>query len=869
MNTLNPTHLSNEFVSRNAQPNTKSWFIPKPTTLYQLIIAASLSILLSMNARATLAFPGAQGFGANSIGGRGGTVYAVTNTNDSGPGSLREAVETTGPRTVIFNIGGTITLLSTLAIENPYITIAGQTAPGGGIQLRGATLLVETHDVIVRGMRFRPGDSEPGGTESTNRDGINIRSPNAGTLVHDVIFDHNSIQWAIDESISVWGTSDIFDVTYQWNVIAEALHDSIHIDEECPSPCTETDPHSMGPLFGASPQNNDSGNIPAGITLHHNYIAHNNSRNPKVSGAKEVEIINNVVYNFGQKGMNTEARIATVHFFDNYYKLGWGADTNDPQNGIGNKSTSEIFRQDGTPDINNSGYYLSGNYRNSPKIKTPYGESAWNTVGGNQGAVKTSNEFTPSAPKVIRDSALDAVDSVLAWAGALHPQRDAVDTRCVNDFDNVQGLSANTNIGGVVPDTPEDRILQDNNWVTVTKPWDGNDNSSWHNGGDITDRYLTFDLGFTLNLTSLKMKSFRADERDYKWKIETSTDQKNFTEIYNDFETPDTTDWITYDVTDGQARFVRIHALGWVNGVPPSSTGNWNYLSEIEMFDGATKIFPQFDTDGYPILNAGTAPLDYDGDGMPNDWELGYSGSDKYTADGNVDADGDGYTNLEEYLNSFYVHSHVRNSLVAYYWFNTQVQDLSGARWFLDKSGNNNDLSVPLLSTAASDAEGVAVSFNTAQDEFGEMTAIPLSNDFTITLWVKQRTVGQRNPLFSRMSGHNLYPRGEIMATGQIRLQFKTGGTTRTVVTNTANGIADSDWHHLAFGFNDASNTGFIYRDGVEVKKLTYFSGSLDTGSNLPRIGRDGSDTMDCDLDEFRVYTRTLTQDEIQILAGP
>ena len=159
------------------------------------------------------AFPGAQGFGSTTPGGRGGGVLEVINLNDHGPGSLREAIDATGPRTVVFRVSGTIQLDSEIEIKNPHITIAGQTAPGDGICLRKQTFRVAADDVIIRYLRFRRGDE-------TKRMGSGLR-------IHDcqnVIVDHCSISWSCDEGINTWHNTR--NITIQWCLVSEALHDT-------------------------------------------------------------------------------------------------------------------------------------------------------------------------------------------------------------------------------------------------------------------------------------------------------------------------------------------------------------------------------------------------------------------------------------------------------------------------------------------------------------------------------------------------------------------------------------------------------------------------------------------------------------------
>ncbi|MHC4670948.1 MAG: pectate lyase, partial [Planctomycetota bacterium] len=143
------------------------------------------------------AFPGAEGFGANTIGGRGGAVYEVTNLDNSGPGSLRAAIEASGPRIVVFRVSGTIHLQSQLRLTNPYITIAGQTAPGEGICLRDRDFKIrQTHDVVIRYIRSRPGD-----VTQTEQDAISLDE------CRNVIIDHCSASWSIDETLSVTGST--------------------------------------------------------------------------------------------------------------------------------------------------------------------------------------------------------------------------------------------------------------------------------------------------------------------------------------------------------------------------------------------------------------------------------------------------------------------------------------------------------------------------------------------------------------------------------------------------------------------------------------------------------------------------------------
>ena len=164
------------------------------------------------------AFPTAEGFGAKALGGRGGAVIEVTNLDDSGPGSLRDAVEQEGPRTIVFRVGGTIKVQRPIGIREPYITIAGQTAPGDGILISNLPvneeppLTVETHDVVIRYLRLRPGSSsEP----SCCVDALGLMEG-----ARNVMIDHVSLSWGVDEMLGASG--DASDFTMQWSILSEA-----------------------------------------------------------------------------------------------------------------------------------------------------------------------------------------------------------------------------------------------------------------------------------------------------------------------------------------------------------------------------------------------------------------------------------------------------------------------------------------------------------------------------------------------------------------------------------------------------------------------------------------------------------------------
>ncbi|WP_236627760.1 polysaccharide lyase family 1 protein [Caulobacter sp. B11] len=195
-------------------------------------IAAVVLSLLAVPACATApsaapavevtAFPGAEGAGRYSLGGRGGAVLKVTSLDDSGPGSLRAAVEAKGPRTIIFTVAGTITLKTPLKISQGRVTLAGQTAPGGGITLRDQTLVVAADDVVIRFIRSRLGAES-----KTEGDAIWVAKGRR------IILDHVSASWSVDETLSASARFDppengFYDLTVQWSIISESLAHSVH-----------------------------------------------------------------------------------------------------------------------------------------------------------------------------------------------------------------------------------------------------------------------------------------------------------------------------------------------------------------------------------------------------------------------------------------------------------------------------------------------------------------------------------------------------------------------------------------------------------------------------------------------------------------
>ncbi len=272
-----------------------------------LALTLAAGVALPAFAADVLAFPGAEGAGRFSQGGRGGAVIHVTNLDDAGPGSLRAAIEAKGPRTVVFDVAGTIQLKSTLKITSPRLTIAGQTAPGGGITLRDQTLVVAADDVVIRFIRSRLGsDSKVEG------DAIWIA---AG---HRIILDHVSASWSVDETLSASARYDkpdqgFYDLTVQWSIIGESLAHSIHVKGD----------HGYGSLI--------RGGRGSRISFHHNLWANHMARAPRPGNydgpdkdpvGAFFDFRSNVFYNWGhdRAGYNADtATLSAYNFVDNTY----------------------------------------------------------------------------------------------------------------------------------------------------------------------------------------------------------------------------------------------------------------------------------------------------------------------------------------------------------------------------------------------------------------------------------------------------------------------------------------------------------------------------------------------------------------------
>lgn len=373
---------------------------------------AALCVFVPSLALGLPAFPGAEGYGSDTPGGRGGAVYVVTDIQGAGPGSLKYALRAHGPRIVVFAVSGTHE--GTLVITEPYLTIAGQTAPGDGVAIHGKgglALEIKTHDVVVRYLRLR---SSPPRMPDTLRLGLDA---------HNVVIDHCSISWGIDETLSILG----HDNTVQWSIISEALRLSTH----------EGGAHSMGSMLG-----------PGDVSVHHCLYAHNNARNPRIGGRNTtVDFVDNVIYDYGDAigRISARAPLALNYVGNTIIK---GPDSGDPPAlAINWKNPISIYAHDNVLP---------------PSIKLI--SSRWESM------------LTPhrhDAPPVTTAPAHDAYLQVLARAGASLPRRDPVDTRVIRSVEERSGsiIDDPSQVGGL-PELASEPAPKDTDGDGMPDAWE-------------------------------------------------------------------------------------------------------------------------------------------------------------------------------------------------------------------------------------------------------------------------------------------------------------------------------------------------------------------------------------------------------------
>jgi hypothetical protein len=398
-----------------------------------LFISVCTAFFLNANSQ-QIAFPGAEGFGKFATGGRGGQVVKVTNLNDDGPGSFRQALNEypDQPLTVVFNVGGTIELKSPIVIRRSNVTIAGQTAPGDGICLKGHSFMINgagkdgnKGNIMVRFIRSRPG-----GTLKTGMYAFNMEN------CQNVIVDHCSFSWANEECAAMYDTKN---TTVQWCIVSEGLYEAGH----------QKGHRSYGGVWGGQY-----------ASYHHNLIAHQNSRAVRFNGSRAhdtvalVDYRNNVIYNWGSPNapyggdMKIKGGVSQVNMVANYYIPGPATPaTLKFMQALDAGSTSTGVGQ----------WYLAGNIMEGNKRLTT---DNWSGLDLSNIPEKRRNEAIAGQPfpitaRLSEQTAKEALQAVLQNAGAIYPKRDAVDARIVAEVKDKKALGMGSFGKPGIIDSPE------------------------------------------------------------------------------------------------------------------------------------------------------------------------------------------------------------------------------------------------------------------------------------------------------------------------------------------------------------------------------------------------------------------------------
>lgn len=472
------------------------------------------------------AFPGAEGGGMYTFGGRGGKVLTVTNLNDDGPGSFRWACEQGGARIIVFNVSGNIVLKTPIIVRAPYITIAGQTAPGEGVQISGESFQVDTHDVIVRHMRFRRGNTHVWYREDSF----------GGNPVGNIMIDHCSCEWGLDENISFY--RHMFDL-HDGKPKRKVPTVNVTIQNTISAKALDTWNHAFGSTIGGE-----------NSSFMRNLWADNTGRNPSIGWGGVFNFVNNVVYNWVHRTADGGEYSTMSNFINNYYKPGPLTPKNTP---IGYRIVKSESRSNKLFDYPQYGrIYATGNIVEGNERVT---KNNWD--GGIQIADKDLPNGIPDDVKALMHSnepfamphmtiipSDQTFDKVLSNVGATMPCRDIVDQRIVEEVRTGQAY--------YVKKLPKKNPYGD--------MWGLSDKSKNEEGF---------------------FKYRRVDKDSYKHGIITSIEQMG----------------------------------------------------------------------GFPKYKKYTAWKDSDGDGMPDEWEIANGLNPNDPSDANLDCNGDGYTNIEKYIN--------------------------------------------------------------------------------------------------------------------------------------------------------------------------------------------------------------------------
>lgn len=515
-----------------------------------------------------ISFPGAEGYGRITTGGRGGDVYHVTTLEDgTQEGTFRWACNKSGARTIVFDVSGTINLTSELKIRNGNVTIAGQTAPGDGICVAGYPFVISCPNIIIRYMRFRLGNENVAHHEGDGLGGMDGQR---------IMIDHCSVSWSIDECLSVYGSKNI---TVQWCVVSQSLVNSGHSKGS----------HGYGGNWGGS-----------GASYHHNLLAHHGSRAPRLGprpttqADERMDLRNNVIYNWGGEGCYGGEGM-NVNIVNNYYKPG-------PATPTGAKG-----KRMAKPGIRTVDYCLDK-------------ETTANNINKALGTSLSKSGVSGSS---------DGKDNFVTFRYDNKTQKIAIDME--NNTIEIDGKTIK---------------VAWNSWKKMLQKW-----GTFHINGNINTAYddVTAD-NWTIGLFNQVDKGTKVDYHNM-----TAEDSRAFTPIPFVYTTTHSAEEAFERVLEyaGASLSRDIHDETMVHdareGVVTTTsraTGLINNQDEAMYIDG---------TSGWPVLNSTEAPVDTDGDGMPDEWETENGLDPNNPEDGKIMGE-DGYTNLENYLNSLVAH---------------------------------------------------------------------------------------------------------------------------------------------------------------------------------------------------------------------
>ncbi len=634
--------------------------------------ASVLFLFIPALAWAVPAFPGAEGYGATATGGRGGAVYIVTNLNDSGAGSLRDALNHNVPRTIVFRVSGTIHLNSNLDVRYPNVTIAGQTAPGDGICIANGSLSAGYDNVIIRYIRCRLGDQWPDGTDNSDTDA------SWGRYGNTMIFDHVTASWSVDEAFSYYANKNF---TAQWCLISESLRYSHH----------EKGAHGYGGIWGGT-----------NSSWHHNLLAHHSSRNPRIEGdvVNNVDMRNNVIYNWGFNSCYGGEK-ATVNIVNCYYKYG-PATSSGVRYRIVNPSLQKDTSGSAVAPHVYGQWFVDGNYVHGSTGVTSDNWLGVNPEGGSaERSLCRAEAAFPVATvyPVTTQSAQAAYELVLDEAGC-SLVRDSVDRRIINEvrtgtatYGGVTGaglgiIDSQDTVGGW-PELNARPALSDRDDDGMPDVWEtprglNPDNAADRNGDRDGDGYTnleeylnwlctpaaradinrncTVDLGDFADLTAC----WRTEPGDEDWNpycdiarpADAIIDLADLLALVENWQPqPKQEETLTTTIhiaaSQGKAIQYKNDSGGWISEtrLKTRSSGSWNDDPGLNTLD-ANKSYLQFDLSGvagtinratltiYAITDAKSYTVNGLNDGMDETWRA--DTINWFTAPGNDTMSGSG-----------------------------------------------------------------------------------------------------------------------------------------------------------------------------------------------------------------------------------